>query len=78
MYRTFVSNVITLKEVFNKLTASIPVETEGLKENLDAPTTLIEAAVLTDKNFIPEGLPREHEDTSKHRRSRRCQQNHSG
>jgi len=78
VYRTPGSNVIALKEVFNKLTASILAETEGLKDNLDAATALIEAAVLTDKNFVPEGPPGEHEGTSKRRHSCHSRRNHSG
>ena len=70
--------MIALKEVFNKLTASIPAETEGLKDNLDAATALIEAAVLTDKNFIPEDPTDEHDGGSKHHRSRQSWRNHSG
>ena len=54
VYDTPGTNMIALKEVFAKLTASIPAKTEGLKDNLDTATTLIEARVLTDKNFIPE------------------------
>ena len=78
MYRTPGSNVIALKDVFNKRTASIPVETEELQDNLDAATALIEAAVLTYKNFIPEGPSGEREGRTKRRRSRHSRRNHSG
>ena len=61
--------MIALKDVFNKLTASIPTKTEGLQDNLDAATALIEAVVLTDKNFVPEGPSDERENRTKRRRS---------
>ena len=78
MYRTPGSNVIALKDVFNKLIAPIPAETEGLQDNLDAATALIEATVLTDKNFVPEGPLRERETRTKRRHSRYRRRNYSG
>ena len=69
VYRTPGSNVIVLKDVFNKLTVSIPAETEGLQDNLDAAKAIIEAAVLTNKNFVPEGPSGEREGTTKRHRS---------
>ena len=66
---------IALKEVFNKLMASIPAETEGLKDNLDVATSLIEAAILTDKSFVHKNLTDEHEGGSKRHRSCRSQRN---
>ena len=69
VHRTPGSNVIALKDIFNKLTASIPAEMEGFQDNLDAATALIKAAVWTDKNFIPEDPSGEREGRTKRRRS---------
>ena len=65
VYRTPRSNAIALKEVLIKLTSSIPKETDGLQDNLDTVEALIEAAVLTDKNFIQTDPPEEHSGASK-------------
>ena len=52
MYRTPGSNAIALKEVITKLSAAVPEGTDGLKDHLEMANALIQAAVLTDKNFM--------------------------
>ena len=52
VYRTPGSNAIALKDVITKLSAVIPEGTDGLKDHLETANALIQAAVLTDKNFV--------------------------
>ena len=57
VYRTPGSNAIALKEVITKLSAVIPEGTDGLKDHMETTNALIQAVVLTDKNFVEQDAP---------------------
>ena len=56
--------------MITKLSAAVPEGTDGLQDNLDTANALIQAVVLTDKNFVEQDEP-------SNSRSRKGQRRHS-